>query len=88
MYLLGPFSFVEKDISTPDNSIIAGKTWIRLSDIYEARSIVPPTIGPDLEETVANNYSIQRQLQSATGIDTNPCISSLNFMKCVLKNIA
>ena len=84
-YLLGPFNFIKKDSSTPAHSIIAEQIWINLSEICEARSILPPIVGPNSDEIAVNTYRIRQQLKLANGIDTKSCISSLDFTKYILK---
>ena len=65
-YLLGPLSFKPKDHSTPANSIIDETTWIKLSEVCESMSILPPTIGPDSTRTAVKIMSLPNPLGKHT----------------------
>ena len=84
-YLLGPFDFMAKDSSTPAHSIIQDSIWLRLNEICEARSILPPTVGHDSNKTAANIVLLRRQL-GGSSFSATEAFSSLNFVRRILEN--
>ena len=54
IYLLGLFNFLLKYSSTPTQFIISESQWIRLNEICEARSILPPIIEPRQSKSTAH----------------------------------
>ena len=83
-YLLGPLSFKPKDHSTLENSIIDETTWIKLNEVCEDRSILPPTIGPDFTRTAANVLQLHQRLGNNTAVDNTDLFSSIVLMRKVL----
>ena len=83
-YLLGPLSFKPKDHSTPANLILDKSTWIKLSEVCETRSILPPTIGPDSTRTAANVLQLRQRLGNNIAIDNADLFSSIVFMRKLL----
>ena len=77
-YLMGPFNFSPKDHSTPANSIITEDTWIKLSEICQAYSILSPSIGPPSADKVANVVQLREQLKNCMTTVQNFRMSSLD----------
>ena len=75
-----------KDSSTPAQAIIDVATWLRLNEICEARSILPPTVGQDSEKNAAN-VLVLRQKLGGTEFHSSGEVSSLNFVRQILENI-
>ena len=83
-YLLGPLSFKHKDHSTSANSILDETTWITLSEVCEARSISPPTIGPDSTRIAANVLQLRQRLGNSILTDNAALFSSIVLMRKLL----
>ena len=82
-FLLGPFNFMPKDSSTPAQSVVHVDTWIHLNEIYEAWSILPPTIGKESEKTAANIGVLSRKLGGSNFLSVKAC-TSLDLVRTVL----
>ena len=76
-----------KDSSTPGKSIIDEKIWIQLSEICQARSIFPPSIGPESDRTAAHIQMLRRQSNTNDDMCATALNSSLLFMGSVLYNV-
>ena len=86
-FLFGPFDFMPKDSSTPAQAIIHDSTWLRLNEICEARSILPPTVGQDSDKTAANVVLLRSKLGDSN-FPSSGAFSSLTFVRRILENIA
>ena len=82
-FLVGPFNFSPKDNSTPAQSILAEDISIKLSEMCQAQSMAPPSIGPPSADKVANVAQLRDQLGTSIITSQSLVASSLHFTSII-----
>ena len=83
-YLLSLLSFKPEDHSTLAHSFIDDTTWVKLNEVFEARSVLPPNIGPDSTRIAANVLQLRQRLGNSVAMDNADLFSSIVFMRNLL----